>query len=123
MRWIVSPVVGDGRTPATAYRAKAADYGDHSALIPSNDDGTPADTWCIVAFRGAEQWAGTDPDLVLLPPPDSHTITPAESASLNAGLAKLGCPPGLVTAGMRSDAAARALGRALDPLFDLGWLS
>lgn len=123
MRWLVSAVVGDGLSVHTAYRAKASDHGDHSALIPGDADGKPVEPWCVVAFRGDEQAAAADPDLVLLPPPDAHTITAAEAASLNGDLARLGCPPGLVTAGMRSDAAARALGRALDDKFDLGWLS
>lgn len=122
MRWLVSPVIGDGLTVATAYRAKAGDYGDHAALIPGDADGAPVEGWCLVAFRGDEQAAVADPDLVLLPPPDSHAISAAEAASLNGKLARLGCPPGLVVAGMRSDAAARALGRVLDAKFDLGWL-
>lgn len=123
MRWVVSSVIGDGLTPATAYRAKATDHGDNSALIVSDSDGAPAKPWCLVAFRGDEQAAASDPDLVLLPPPDAHTITPVEAASLNGNLARLGCPPGLVTAGMRSDAAALALGRALDAKFEPGWIA
>lgn len=114
MRWIVSAVIGDGQTVATAYRAKAADHGDHSTLLVSRDDGSPDEPWCLVAYRGDVQALASDPDIVVL----SQTVTAADVAAL----ARLGCPPGLVVAGMRSEAAAMALGRVLDGKFQLEWL-
>lgn len=123
MRWVAAKVIGDGASVATAFRSAAARHGDHAALIPGKDDGTPLSGWCLSHLRNGENDAAADPDCVLLPPPDSHVITAAEARSLNGELARLGCPPGLIVAGVRSDAAALVLGRSLDAAFELGWLN
>jgi hypothetical protein len=52
-RFYISPVVGTG-TKDDPYRAKIAGTGHpYAAIIPSNPDGTPASTWCLVIAGGA----------------------------------------------------------------------
>jgi uncharacterized protein YoaH (UPF0181 family) len=48
-RYFIAPVIGDGLTPATAFRAKLpASFTGHAALIPTDAVGLPTSAWCLV---------------------------------------------------------------------------
>lgn len=63
-RWFIAPVIGTG-TRADPYRAKVHDYGvPHSAMIPSNADGTPKFAWCI-CIASATNFSAIDADAAI----------------------------------------------------------
>lgn len=62
LRFYISPVIGDGLTPETAYRAKVG--GTHAAMIPSKTDGSPQFNWCVATVRAAN-WVQADGDATL----------------------------------------------------------
>lgn len=85
MRWLVSPIVGDGTaatkgmTDATGpYRAKASAYGPHVADIPGATDGSPLYPWALVLFDGDVAAAEADGDLTLLPDVGMADPTPSD---------------------------------------------
>jgi len=62
IRVYICPIVGDGLSPATAFRAKVGSLADgHTAVVPSNADGTPKFNWAIVVAR-AVSWTNADAD-------------------------------------------------------------
>src|SRR3990167_11508678 len=49
MRYFICPIIGDGLTTETAWRAKIPQtIQSHSALIPSKPDGSPKFSWALV---------------------------------------------------------------------------
>lgn len=91
-RWALSPIVGTG-TMADPYRAKAADYGAHVAIIPGNDDGTPRFPWALVRLDDSADMtaAAADTTLRLLPAWSlDHVLTAAEATSVTNALGKFG---------------------------------
>lgn len=65
IRVYLCPVIGDGLTPETGYRAgivgKASRLGH---IIPSNPDGTPKFSWCL-SFAHDIDWTVPDGDAEL----------------------------------------------------------
>ncbi len=62
LRFYFSPIIGDGLTPATAYRAKLPT--GHAAAIPSKADGTPQFNYAVAVVR-ATDWTAHDADATL----------------------------------------------------------
>jgi len=79
-RYYLAPIIGDGSTAATAYRAKVPAGVEFSNVIPSNATGHPLFTWTLVLVN-APSLATTDADITL-------TALPAiaRSAALSTAL-------------------------------------
>lgn len=61
------PIVGTGgdlNGQPNPYRPKISGLADHTAIIPSNADGTPKFNWCVVLSRAAD-WSIVDADATL----------------------------------------------------------
>lgn len=132
MRWVVSPLIGDG-TPTIIvgqesttgpYRAKASDYGAHVAIIPGNDDGTPKFNWCLCRIEeAAVAAADADTDLIVFPDLTlDHVLTLAQRNWLITRLDNRGFPSGWVTAGITVIEVLRTIGRWLEANFDVDWM-
>lgn len=68
-RYYISPVIGSGAKD-DPFRAKIADTGHpYAALIPSNPNGTPASSWCLVVAGGTDH-TGLDADTAIDKFPD-----------------------------------------------------
>ena len=63
----ICPIIGDGKTPSTAYRPKIADYINVSCggMIPSNPDGTPVHSWTLVEVE-SKDFTEVDADIELI---------------------------------------------------------
>lgn len=61
------PIIGDGKTPLTAYRPKIADYVNVSCggMIPSKPDGTPVHSWTLVEVE-SKDFTEVDADIELI---------------------------------------------------------
>ena len=130
MRWVISPIIGNGTSEVVVgseattgpYRAKASDYGAHSAVIPGNDDGTPKFNWCLVYFDGDVTAAESDPDLTVLPNLTmDHRITLAQRDWLRTRLQNRGLPYLWVNTGDTVLSILRTIGRYLDAKYDIDW--
>jgi len=133
MRWIVSPVIGDGTSrivvgqEATTgpYRPKAGNYAtEWGGIIPGNDDGTPVFNWCLVAASAGDLTAAeADPDLIVLPDLTmDHVLTTAQRNWLVTKLTNRGLPSGWVDPGITVREVLRTIGRWLDAKFDVDWI-
>lgn len=117
-RWALSPIVGTG-TMADPYRAKAADYGAHVAVIPGNDDGTPRFAWALVRLDDSADLAAAaaDTSLRLLPAWSlDHVLTAAEATSVTNALGKFG-----ITGPDPTGHTVRQVLRYLADLLDVSW--
>lgn len=131
MRWVLSPVIGNGTShidpldPENTgpYRAKASDYGAHAAIIPGNDDGTPKFNWCLCYFQGDTTAAEADPDLTVFPDLTlDHVLTLAQRNWLITKVGNLGKPTGWIVAGITVRECIRTIGRYLENNFDVDWM-
>jgi hypothetical protein len=63
LRFMICPVVGDGTNGVVRnpYRPKIDGLAPYSAVIPSNEDGTPKFTWCACIAR-SDDWSAVDAD-------------------------------------------------------------
>lgn len=62
IRLYICPIVGDGLSIATSWRAKVADLIDaHTAVMICNLDGTPKFNWAPVAAKSGS-WVNADAD-------------------------------------------------------------
>ena len=63
----ICPIIGDGKTPLTAYRPKISDYKtvSCSAIMPSYPDGTPKSNWTLVEVKSNDfTMIDTDPEAI-----------------------------------------------------------
>jgi hypothetical protein len=126
MRWVISPIIGDGtgeivpgqEATTGPYRAKASDYGAHVALIPGNTDGTPKKNWALVYFNGDVTAAEADNALRVIPDYRlDDVLTTIQAAWVNNWVVtNFGDNPG-ITAGMTVAQAIEALANVIEP----GW--
>jgi hypothetical protein len=132
MRWVISPIIGDGTSDIVVgseattgpYRLKAGDYGAHAAIIPGNNDGTPKFNWGICKFSGDETAADADTDLIVLPDLTmDHVLTLAQRNWLITKLSNRGHPTGWITNGITVREVLRTIGRWLEANFDVDWIN
>ena len=66
-RYYLSKFVGDGKTSATAFKAKVSEYGVKWGMLDLRPDPTQIEGWCF-AFLDSDndELAEQDPDLILL---------------------------------------------------------
>lgn len=107
-RWYLAPITGDGRTPETAYRANVpVGYGECGAFIPSNNNGTPANTWCLCDITVADQTAYlNDASLIALPDISATLfLTQAQADAFTVAVGKVSASVVTFSAGMTPTAA------------------
>jgi hypothetical protein len=122
-RFYVSPIVGDGLTPETAYRAKLSQYGlAFSAIIPTNSSGVPLFNWCLCIVNGldhsalvADSQLDAFPEITL----DStlSVLTNQERNRLLGFLSKRGIP----TAGINGNTTFREVLELLGKFLDISF--
>jgi hypothetical protein len=132
MRWVLSPIIGNGTSVVTPgseattgpYRAKASDYGPYVTIIPGNADGTPMFNWCLCRIAdSAVTAADADPDLTVFPDLQlDDVLTLAQRNWLITKVGNLGKPTGWIVAGITVREALRTIGRYLDEKFDVDWM-
>lgn len=64
LRFYICPIIGDGKTMETAYRAKLGGLAAHVPTIPHKPDGSPQFNWCLAIARSSN-WARADADATL----------------------------------------------------------
>ena len=122
MRWVISPIVGTGADD-DPYRAKAADYGAHAAIIPGNADGTPKFDWCLCYFDGDVTAAEADADLTVFPALTlDHQITQTQRDWLRTRLSNRGLPYLWVETGDTVRHILVTIGRYIEANFDVDWM-
>ena len=117
-RLYISPVVGDGLSPQTAFRAQCADAGHPCSAIIPTVNGLPVFSWCLCAIESASHITlAADPDLFQLPDPEASAVVDLPAPVRNALLGKLNA---LGVAGSPATVAdaINLLGKHLDPAFD-----
>ena len=130
-RYYLAPIVGDGNSTDTAYRAKLpAGIKGHAALIPTDATGKPLHPWCLVlvaADPAVHAAIAADPQTDPLPgigwaerPVDF--LAPAAQQALVTRLENRGLTVTQATAilSLTLRQIVRFIGRRHDPAFDEG---
>ena len=130
-RWGISPLIGDGtitivpgqESTTGPYRAKAASYGGHVAVIPGESDGTPLFNWALIRIADdAVAAAEADADLTVFPDLAlDDVLTAGQRNWLITRLQHHNLGYAWVTAGITVREALRTIGRYLDSQFDISW--
>lgn len=98
-RYYICDIVGDGRTPETAYRPALQDVVgardrafDFTCEIASDERGRPVHPWCVVIAEGDAALVRDVPGVVTLPDRtlDTRLVDTGEAAALRAKFAEMG---------------------------------
>jgi len=93
MRYFICPIIGDGKTTETAWRAKILQSTQsHSAIIPSKPDGSPKFLWTLVKIDTVD-FTTILTDTTIFAFPDkllTSTLTATERNKIKTKLNSLG---------------------------------
>jgi hypothetical protein len=134
MRWVLSPIIGNGTAKIVVgqeattgpYRASASAYGGHVAIIPGNDDGTPKFNWCLCQMEESAAVAAdaADPAITVFPALQlDDVLTLGQRNWLITKVGNLGKPTGWIVPGITVRECVRTIGRYLEDNFDVNWMS
>lgn len=126
MRWVLSPIIGNGTAPTAdmtdatgPYRAKVSNYGvSHVSSIPGNEDGSPANLWALVLVDDTTgDWTGIDGDGDIVALPDLGRDEEVTADLIPIGKGTVDMPNLFAWVGLTMEENVEGFGQLLDETF------